>query len=151
MALPPFLNSALATLAWRSFARPVVLIGGALLIGGLVAATIGSPPTTPPSATAITGYRLVLETEADPACVYGSAWNDGDVVLTHDASDGKTVTLTSRYDFAGCTWEAHEVLTPSSDGYAYEYNEHIVACGRSFAPSIACPRRGHVSVVPVDQ
>jgi hypothetical protein len=145
MALPPFLNSALASLAWRSFGRPVALVGGALLIGGLLAASTRSSPPPPPTSTS---FRLVLDTESDPACVYGSAWNDGEVVLAHDASDGKTVTLTSRYDFAdGCTWEAHEVLTPSGDGYAYEYNEHIVECTRGATPGIACPRRGHVTVI----
>ena len=91
----------------------------------------------------------MLDTTADPACVYGSAWNDGDVLLSHDASDGKTVHLTSRYDFRdGCTWEATETLTPSDAGYEYEYSEHVVECKRHATPGLACPRKGHVTVVP---
>lgn len=151
MALPPFVGSALASVAWKSFGRPLALVGGALAIGALWATSISTPSPPPPAAA--TSYRLVLETESDPACVYGSAWNDGDVVLSHDASDGKTVTLTTRYDFAdGCVWEAHEVLTPSGDGYAYEYTEHAVECGPNASRNgIACPRRGHVTVVPEAQ
>jgi hypothetical protein len=151
MSLPPFLHSALASTAWRSFGRPMALVGGALAIGALWAASMtASPPPPSPSATS---YRLVLETESDPACVYGSAWNDGDVVLSHDSSDGKTVTMTTRYDFEdGCTWEAHEVLTPAGEGYAYEYSEHVVECAPGAVHNgIACPRHGHITVVPANQ
>jgi hypothetical protein len=149
MSLPPVLRTAGLTLsAWKLVARPVALMGGALLIGGILAASIASAPTPP--ATGARSYRLVLETESDPACVYGSAWNEGDVTMPHDASDGRTVTLTSRYDFEdGCTWEANEVLTPTGEGgYSYEYNEHIVECRRDATPGLACPRRGTVTVVP---
>ncbi len=141
----PFLRTGLTLSAWRLVARPVALMGGALLIGGVLATTIGGGPTT----VNAPGYRLVLETESDPACVYGSAWNDGDVVLPHDASDGHTVSFTSRYDFEdGCTWEATETLTPSEIGYDYEYKEHIVECKADARPGLACPRKGHVTVVP---
>ena len=146
MSLPPFLRTGLALSAWRLVARPVALMGGALIVGGLLAASVGG---TPCASTSATSYRLVLDTESDPACVYGSAWNDGDVVLPHDASDGRTVSLTSRYDFEdGCTWEATEVLTPSESGYDYEYTEHIVECKPDATPGLACPRKGHVTVVP---
>jgi hypothetical protein len=147
MALPPVLRSALTLSAWRLVARPVVLVGGALLLGGVLAASVGTREValTPAGGA----YRLVLETTSDPQCVYGSAWNGGDVVLSHDASDGRTVTLTSRYDFAdGCTWEATETLTPSESGYDYEYAEHIVECKKDATPGLACPRKGHVTVVP---
>lgn len=148
MALPPVLRSALASSAWRLVARPVVAAGGALLLGGLLAASIGTREPCPASASA-TSYRLVLDTRSDAQCVYGSAWNGGDVVLSHDASDGRTVTLTSRYDFAdGCTWEAVEVLTPSGDGYAYTYDERAIECPAGATAGIACPRTGHVTVVP---
>jgi hypothetical protein len=148
MSVPPFLSSALSLSAWKLVARPVVRLGGALLLGGVLAASVAPSPRAQPSAG---GYRLVLETTAQPGCYYGSAWNDGDVVLTHDASDGRTVTLTNRYDYAdGCTWEASEVLTPDGDGYRYEYKEHIVECSAEAAVGIACPRVGHVTVVPND-
>jgi len=149
MSLLPFLRSGLTLSAWSLVARPVALIGGALVIGGALIASLSSAPTPPLAGSAGT-YRLVLETESDPACVYGSAWNAGDVILSHDASDGRTVTLTSRYDFEdGCTWEAKEVLTPSSEGgYSYEYTEHIVECPADATRGLACPRRGHVTVVP---
>lgn len=146
MSLAPFIRSGLTLSAWKLVARPVLRLGGALLLGGALAASIAP---SPPAPTTAASYRLVLETESDPACVYGSAWNDGDVVLPHDASDGRTVTLTSRYDFAdGCTWEASEVLTPSGNGYAYEYSEHVVECAAGSTQGNACPRKGHVTVTP---
>jgi hypothetical protein len=149
MALPPVLRNALTMSAWRLVARPVVLVGGALLIGGLLAASVATRDEGVAPLASVGSYRLVLETQSDPQCVYGSAWNGGDVVLSHDASDGRTVTLTSRYDFAdGCTWEAIEVLTPAGDGYAYSYDEHVVECSPGATAGIACPRRGHVTVVP---
>ena len=147
MALPSFLT----TSAWKVVTRPVLRVGGALLLGGALAASVGtsSHPAQPQSAS---GYHLVLEADSNPSCYYGSAWNDGDVLLSHDASDGRTVTLTSRYDFEdGCTWEAKEVLTPSSgEGYAYEYSEHVVSCPEGMKPAIACARRGVVAVVPAE-
>jgi hypothetical protein len=146
-----FLRSGLTLSAWRLVARPVALLGGALLVGGALAASVGTAPTSLEPAVAGQSYRLVLDTDAEsnPACVFGSAWNDGDVVLPHDASDGRTVTLTSRYDFIdGCTWEATETLTPADGGYAYAYKEHIVECRKSARQGLACERTGHVTVVP---
>ena len=143
-----FRSSGLPLTAWSLVARRVVGVGGALLVGGVLAATVGGAPVSLAPALGAS-YRLVLDTESDPACVYGSAWNDGDVVMPHDASDGKVVRLTSRYDFQdGCTWEATETLTPSETGYDYDYSEHIVECKRNARPGLACPRKGHVTVVP---
>src|SRR3954451_17242518 len=148
MSLPPFLRTGLTLSAWKLVARPVVLMGGALLLGGVFAASIGGAPASLPANDA-QSYRLVLDTESDPACVYGSAWNDGDVVMPHDSSDGRNVAFTSRYDFEdGCTWEATETLTPSEGGYEYENAEHIVECKKDATPGWACPRKGHVTVVP---
>jgi hypothetical protein len=143
------LRSPLALSAWRLVARRVLLVGGALVGGAVLAVSIGGSPASLAPALGGQSYRLVLDTESDPACVYGSAWNDGDVVLPHDASDGKVVRFTSRYDFKdGCTWEATETLTPSESGYDYEYSEHAVECQRAKRPGLACPRHGHVTVVP---
>ena len=144
-----FLRSGLTLSAWRLVARPVALVGGALLVGGLFAATVGGTPVSLAPAATPQSYRLVLDADVDPPCVYGSAWNDGDVVMPHDASDGKTIRFTSRYDFAdGCTWEATETLTPSESGYDYAYVEHAVECKKGHSPGLACPRTGHVTVVP---
>ena len=149
MSLPPFPRVGLTVSAWKLVARPVLLMGGALMIGGVLVASIETVPTSVAPAPDEQSYRLVLDTESDPACVYGSAWNDGDVIMPHDASDGRTVTLTSRYDFYdGCTWEATETLTPSESGYDYEYVEHIVECKKDARPGLACPRKGHVTVAP---
>jgi len=144
-----FLRSGLTLSAWRLVARPVTLVGGALLLGGVLAASVGGSPASLEPAAAPQSYRLVLDADVDPPCVYGSAWNDGDVIMPHDASDGKTIRFTSRYDFQdGCTWEATETLTPSEGGYDYEYKEHIVECKKHATQGLACPRTGHVTVVP---
>jgi hypothetical protein len=107
---------------------------------------VGSRSLDGPAPTA---YRLTLETRSNPICYYGSAWNDGDVFLSHDARDGRAVTLTSRYDFQdGCTWEAVERLTPNGSGYSYSYTERHVSCREGARPGIACARHGHVTVTP---
>ena len=93
MALHSFLTAS----AWKVVARPVALLGGALLAGGLALAGLSGGPRAI-DATTPTAYRLSLDTVSDPICYYGSAWNDGDVFLSHDASDGRPVTLTSRYE-----------------------------------------------------
>jgi hypothetical protein len=144
-----FLRSGLTLSAWRLVARPVTLVGGALLAGGVLAASVGGSLVSLEPAATPQSYRLVLDAEVHPPCVYGSAWADGDVVMPHDNSDGKTIRFTSRYDFQdGCTWEATETLTPSESGYDYDYKEHIVECKKHVTPGLACPRTGHVMVVP---
>lgn len=148
MGLPAFLT----TSAWKVVTRPVLRLGGALLLGGALAASVGSAPSPAPTRARVGSYRLVLATESNPACYYGSAWNDGDVILSHDASDGRTVTLTNRYVFPddGCTWEATEVLTPSGEGYTYRYSEQPISCPDGATASLPCPRRGVVAVVPAE-
>lgn len=144
MALHSFLTAS----AWKVVARPVALLGGALLAGGLALAGLSGEPHAIDAATP-TAYRLSLDTVSDPICYYGSAWNDGDVFLSHDASDGRPVTLTSRYEFQdGCTWEATETLTPNGSGYSYDYSEHYVSCRPGASPGIACARHGSVTVTP---
>jgi hypothetical protein len=150
MSLPPFLRSGLTLSVWRLVTRPVARVGGALVLGGALLTAMVASTCPPPGLPSSQSYRLVLETESDSSCTYGSAWNDGDVVLPHDNRDGRTVTMTSRYDFVdGCTWEATEVLTPTPAGYDYEYTEHPVECRPGAThDGTACPRRGHVTVVP---
>lgn len=144
MALPSFLLPS----TWHVVASPVVALGGALLAGGalLMAQAPIQPVAAPTSA-----YRLSLRTESDRACYYGSAWNEGDVLLAHDAGDGRVVTLTGRYDFEdGCTWEVTEVLTPAGSGYAYSYSERPVACALGATPAPACSRSGTVDVASAE-
>ncbi len=141
MALHSFLTAS----AWRVVARPVTLLGGALLTFGALLAGPASRPA--PATRTPSAYRLSLETRSDPVCTYGSAWNEGDVFLSHDASDGRVVSLTSRYEYKdGCTWEAVETLTPRGHGYIYDYRERHVACRAGARPGVACVRRGSVTV-----
>jgi len=144
MALPSFL----APSAWRVVASPVVALGGALLAGGaLLLAQAPLESAMAPSS----GYRLSLHTQSARACYYGSAWNEGDVLLSHDASDGRTVTLSGRYDFEdGCTWEVTEVLTPNGSGYSYAYREQPISCAIGSRPAVACTRSGSVDVTPAE-
>jgi hypothetical protein len=152
MTLPPLpaLPAVPAASSWR-----VVRVGGVLLLLLFVGLWAGSRAglwaSSPHPLSLSGGYRLTLTTESLPNCYYGSAWNDGEVVLAHDASDGKTVTLTSRYDFEdGCTWEATETLTPDGAGYSYAYAERPVACTAGAMPAAACARVGSVRVTPHD-
>ncbi len=144
MALP----SLLAPSTWRVVASPVVALGGVLLAGGaLLFAQAPLESAMAPSA----GYRLTLHAESARACYYGSAWNEGDVLLSHDASDGRVVTLSGRYDFEdGCTWEATEVLTPSGSGYTYSYRERPISCSIGSRPAVSCSRTGTVDVVAAE-
>ena len=145
MALHSFLTAS----AWRVVTRPVTLVGGALLAGGLALAGLSAGPRAGDQPVPA-AYRLTLATDSNPICYYGSAWNDGDVFLSHDAGDGREVTLTSRYDFQdGCTWEAVERLTPDgASGYRYDYSERYVSCREGARPGIACARHGRVTVTP---
>jgi hypothetical protein len=145
MALPSFLTPS----TWHVVASPVVALGGALLAGG--ALLLAQVPATSSLATPTAAYRLTLHTESARACYYGSAWNEGDVLLAHDAADGHVVTLSGRYDFEdGCTWEATEVLTPAGNGYAYSYSERPVRCAIGATPAPACGRVGTVDVAPAE-
>jgi hypothetical protein len=141
------LRAVVAASAWRTVTRPVAWMGGALvagafLVGGWRAATVVD-------GAAVAAYRLRLDTTSNPVCYYDSAWNDGDVYLSHDAGDGRTVTLTSRYDFRdGCTWEATETLTPRGRDYAYAYSERLISCRPGKRHGRACARHGTVSVTP---
>ena len=110
-----------------------LLVGGALVGGAVLRASIGGARRPRSRRRSVAqSYRLVLDTESDPACVYGSAWNDGDVVMLARCQRRQIVRFTSRYDFKdGCTWEATETLTPSESGYDYEYSEHAVECQRA--------------------
>jgi len=145
MGLPSFLTPS----TWQVVARPVVALGGVLLAGG--ALLMAQVPAMRSLVTPTAAYRLTLHTTSDSTCYYGSAWNEGDVLIAHDAGDGHVLTLTGRYDFEdGCTWEATEILTPTHSGYAYSYSEQPISCAIGSRPARACSRVGTVDVAPAE-
>lgn len=119
-------------------------VGGLVLAVGVAA--LATRRTTPGR------YRLELNAPRDPMCYYGSAWNDGDPLLMHDASDGETIVMTREFAWEdGCIWRATETLRPvSAAEYVYEYEEHPIYCGCDMRPAPACPTVGTVKVVRVD-
>jgi hypothetical protein len=119
----------------------VALVGGALL--GLGALFIPGSAST---------YRLVLHAPERPGTIYVSAWNDGDVIASHDGSDGKTITYVRRAEeHDGCSWEGRETLTPLGPrAYLYTYDERIVSCEADAKPFDRTPRTGIVTVERTD-
>src|SRR5688572_5148606 len=130
------------TAPWPRLIAPVILLGG-----GLLATSLTRTPAAPAPAT---GYQLVLETSGPPECYWGSAWNDGAVVVA-DREHEQTFVRT--FDFIDdCTWEARETVTPQGDGtLAYRYTERVVSCRPSSSGAAkACTRAGTVTVEPGD-
>ncbi len=98
-------------------------------------------------------FLLVLHLEHEQPGVYFSAWNDGDVIADHDASDGKPVTYVRKfYWWDGCTWEARDVLKPvGSDKYTYVYQEGPVSCPDGAVADPSVRRSGAVTVHTTDK
>ena len=94
-------------------------------------------------------YLLVLDGERPAGMSYFSVFGAEPVVVNHDASDGATVVYRSDFEWLdGCTWQSVETLTPDATGYAYAYDEHLVACPDGLEPNgIASPMTGHVSAM----
>src|SRR5689334_9794385 len=91
---------------------PMALVGSALI--GLGALFL---PRAEPGI-----YRFTLHAPDMPQTIYISAWNDGDVYVDHDGSDGKTLTFTRRADeHDGCRWQGTEKLVPIGP-HAYMYS-----------------------------
>lgn len=121
-------------------------LGLALLAGvGLI---LGARELTRPRSY----YVLVLHAEERPGAIYFSAFEDGPVYASHDASDGETVVYRRDFTWAdGCAWQATEELTPDGGGYRYHYDEHLVGCPAGVEPSgLTTPRGGYVHVVSFD-
>jgi hypothetical protein len=121
---------------------PVALVGSALIGVGVLLLPHGQSGT----------YRFSLHAPAQPNTIYISAWNDGDVFLDHDGSDGKSLTFTRRADeHDGCRWQGTETLSPiGPHAYIYSYDEKIISCEPEAHPFVRTPRRGIVTVERVD-
>jgi hypothetical protein len=121
---------------------PVALVGSALLgLGALFW------PHSDPGV-----YRFTLHAPVMANAIYVSAWNDGDVFVSHDGSDAKTLTFTRRADeHDGCRWQGTEVLRPiGARAYVYSYDEQILSCEPDAHPFVRTPRRGIVTVEKAD-
>jgi hypothetical protein len=131
---------------------PRLLLPLALLGGGVLSAWSLRPERLPEPATR-PGARLELrEVTQSPGCAWGSAWNEGDVVLRGEEL-GDKVTLRRTFRFVDrCTWQATEVLERGGPGgtYAYQYEEHVLSCDPdSEGPANACTRTGLVTTSPL--
>jgi hypothetical protein len=95
-------------------------------------------------------HRLSLHAPTNPSYLYLTRFEAGDISITRDDSDLKTVTFTTRaFVNDGCEWLGIETLVPV-DGkhYAYSYDEAILSCAPDANPCIKTPRTG---VVVVDE
>ncbi|MEO6950334.1 MAG: hypothetical protein ABI321_00870 [Polyangia bacterium] len=92
-------------------------------------------------------YLLVLDGERQEGMSYYSVFGPEPVVINHAALDGKAVVYRSDFEWVdGCTWQSVETLTPDATGYAYAYDEHLVACPDGLEPNgVPSPMTGHVS------
>jgi hypothetical protein len=145
-------GSASPALLSTTVLRPAAAVGGALL---LLAAPLAGWVLTPchcELSAPHAAFTYQLETEDDPDCYYGSAFNGGPVVMATDGSDREPIVLSQSYEWQdGCTWEAREVLTPRGARlYSYEYSEQVVACEPGATPARACTRVGLVNVTPTE-
>ena len=108
-----------------------------------------TPAHKPPTPTEM---RLLLSAPVDPMCYYGSAWNDGAVIVQTDGSGVDRALAYSRQFpwIDGCTWRADEKLVPVGHGrFRYEYTETILSCPAGAVPADKCPREGVVFEEPV--
>lgn len=135
------LRQAIVALGPRTLV-PVALVGSALL--GLAAVAM---PHAQPGV-----YRFTLHAPMPPATIFVSAWNDGEVFVNHNGSDGKTLVFTRRADeHDGCRWQGTELLAPiGAHAYAYSYDEKILSCEPDAHPFVRTPRRGIVTVEKID-
>lgn len=128
----------------------MALIGAALGVAGLLGAHSCH-------VSALSGaYALELtveEVDPEPRCYFGSQWNNGPMVIDHDAAALARVEFHSRYPYVdGCWWEVTEVLVPeSANVYRYHYAERVTSCVSGAEPGIPCSRTGRVDVVPLDR
>jgi hypothetical protein len=95
-------------------------------------------------------FRLELVVLASQHGTYVSAWNPGDVISDHDASDKRPVTYHRAFHwFDDCEWESIEELVPTAaDHYASNYREHAVSCPDGGSPDNSMQRSGTITVIP---
>lgn len=106
-----------------------------------------------PQRAEVKRFRLELRVPEQPG-IYFSAWAEGDAVIDHDGSNGKSVRFIRWFIwYDGCTWEASETITPTAaDKYDYAYREVPLSCpaGTTHDPNAPTPRDGKVTVFPTD-
>ena len=134
--------------------RRALILGSGILLAGMFAVgwSLSCRCRTAMVAPAGTSVeRWVLDAQRDPNCYYGSAWNDGDVVMPTGAHD-QQVRFVHVYTFEDdCTWRGVETLTPDGHGgYKYRYDDVLVSCSPGATPAPQCPLEGSVHVVSVD-
>jgi hypothetical protein len=125
-----------------------LMVGAGLLVFGLGAAVVKMACTC--KAAPVQIERWVLQADRDPACYYGSSWNDGDLFMPR-ATHNEPVRFIHQFPFEdGCTWRSTETLTPDGNGgYTYQYDEEPLSCAEGAHAAPACPLGGHVGVIPV--
>jgi len=137
----------------RLSSRRALLLGSGVLVAGLLAAwSFSCRCKAPPASTVTAVERWVLDAERDPNCYYGSAWNDGDVMMPR-ASHDQPVRFVHVYTFEDdCTWRGVETLTPDGNGgYRYRYDDVLVSCAPNATPAPQCPLEGKVHIVSVTE
>ena len=92
-------------------------------------------------------YLLELEGGRQAGMSYYSVFGPEPVVVNR-TGDGTPLVYRSDFEWLdGCTWQSVETLTPDATGYAYAYDEHLVACPDGVEPNgTPSPMTGHVSV-----
>jgi hypothetical protein len=128
-----------------------LLLGGGILVFGVFAAMVALSCRCKAPPAALSVERWVLDAQRDPNCYYGSAWNDGDVVMPRAGHD-QPVRFVHVYTFEDdCTWRGVETLTPDGHGgYKYRYDDVLVSCAPDATPAPQCPLEGKVHIVPVE-
>jgi hypothetical protein len=147
---------------WTAISSSGIPFARLAFAGTFLLASIGMVTNRAPAPVAHAGsYELVLHPDRAPIPLeyFGSQWNTGPVVVTHDASDGQTLEFTKRWPLTdGCWWASTETLTPiNGNQYRYVYTDHIVSCDEADDEDdndtrvewVPTSRTGIVNVVPL--
>jgi hypothetical protein len=130
--------------------RRALILGTGILFVGTMAAMMAFACRCRSAAAPAAVEKWVLQADRDPNCYYGSAWNDGDVIMPVAAHD-QPVRFVHVYEWGDdCTWRGVETLTPDGNGgYHYRYDDVLVSCAEGATPAPMCPLEGTVRVVPL--
>ncbi len=132
-----------------SSGRALILGAGILAVGAFAAMASWTCRCTKGASAGVAVERWVLQADRDPNCYYGSAWNDGDLVMPVAPHD-QSLRFVHVYTFEDdCTWRGVETLTPDGNGgYHYRYDDVLVSCAPDATPAPQCPLEGTVRIVP---